>query len=79
LINLKPGDTGYSGPLKGKSEICKAMRITDEQFEEALQKGAPIRRFGRSFRSHTKPLEEWWIYLCTKTPPISPNEDLREE
>ncbi len=75
MPDLKPGDIGYIGPLRGIDEICRALRIDAEQFYEAVKMGAPIRRFGKTYRSHTRPLEEWWIYYCTKTPPINPHED----
>ena len=76
---LNPGDPGYQGPLNGKEEICKYMRIHKEQLIDAIRAGAPIRRFGRRFRSHTNLVDEWWRYYLTKTTPISPSDPLTED
>ncbi len=82
MPDLKPGDIGYVGLLKGKDEICRAMRITSDQFREVIRLGAPIRKLGKAFRADTRDLRKWWKVFYEKTPPISLQEiedDEKEE
>ncbi len=79
MSDLKPGDPGYIGPLKGKDAICKFLDIGDAQFEEIVKMGAPIRLLGRRFYSHSRILEEWLCIYCTRTAPIPAGTPMEEE